>query len=61
MSETPLFEVSVAEMREGEWQGSVYFPATGEREDFQSLMELIRTVAEHGGVPARPEWKRAER
>ena len=29
MSETPLFEVSVAEMREGEWQGSVYFPASG--------------------------------
>ena len=61
MSEEPLFEVSVAEMREGEWQGSVYFPASGEREDFHSLMELIRAVAEHGGLPAYPEWKRAER
>lgn len=61
MSETPLFEVSVWEMREGEWQGSVYFPASGQREDFQSLMELIRTVAGHGGVPPDPEWKKAER
>lgn len=30
-----------------EWQGTVYFPASGEQQAFGSLLELIRTVEQH--------------
>lgn len=51
MSDAPLFEITVTGIRDGEWQGLVYFPAAGERETFRSLLELVRIVVERGGAP----------
>ena len=47
MKQTPLFEIAVTAAKRQEWQGTVYFPASGERRDFGSLLELIRTVKQH--------------
>lgn len=47
MKQTPLFEIAVTAAQNQEWQGTVYFPASGEQRDFGSLLELIRTVEQH--------------
>lgn len=47
MKQTPLFEIAVTAAQNQEWQGTVYFPASGEQRDFGSLLELIRTVERH--------------
>ena len=44
MNEQPVCEITVFGRENREWQGSVYFPVSGERKPFQSLMELIRVV-----------------
>ncbi len=51
MSETPLFEITVTEVKDKEWQGWVRIPASGEKKRFQSLLELFRIVADQGDVP----------
>lgn len=47
MKQTPLFEIAVTAAEKQEWQGTVYFPDSGERRTFGSLLELIRTVEQH--------------
>ncbi len=46
MKQTSLFEIAVTSAQRQEWQGTVYFPESGERRAFGSLLELIRTVEE---------------
>lgn len=49
VSETLMFEVTVTEVKDGEWRGWVLFPASGEKKCFQSILELFRIVADQGG------------
>ena len=51
MSETPLFEITVTEVKNEEWHGWVHISASGEKKRFQSLLELFRIVVDQGGVP----------
>ena len=51
VSETPLFEITVTEVKNEEWHGWVRISASGEKERFQSVLELFRIVADQGGVP----------
>lgn len=53
MSQRAICEISITGMENREWQGTVYFPVSGERRTFQSLVELIRAV-EQGGPSGEP-------
>lgn len=44
MDEKTLCEIKVTGTYNQEWQGSVYFPDSGESRTFQSLLEMIRVV-----------------
>ena len=48
MQKKPICEITVTGREEREWQGSAYFPVSGERRSFSSLMELIHLM-EQGG------------
>lgn len=50
MKETAVCEITLSGMENQEWQGSVYFPNSGERRSFQSLLELIRVVERNRGA-----------
>lgn len=54
MKQPPLFEIAVTATQNQEWQGTGYFPASGEQQAFGSLLELIRTVEQHVPVQ-RPD------
>lgn len=59
MTDNNLCEIVLTGTENREWQGSVYFPATGEKCSFQSLLELVRTV-DHRISGENPEWKKIE-
>lgn len=44
MKEQPVCEITVTGTENREWQGSVYFPASGKRLSFQSVLELVKAV-----------------
>lgn len=44
MEQKPVCEITVTGTEGREWQGSVYFLASGNRASFRSLLELIRAV-----------------
>lgn len=58
MKQTPLFEIAVTSAQRQEWQGTVYFPDSGERRSFASLLELIRTVEQQ--IPMQRQEQSAE-
>ena len=58
MKQTPLFEIAVTSAQRQEWQGTVYFPDSGERRGFASLLELIRTVEQQ--MPMQRQEQSAE-
>lgn len=53
MQDRPVFEITITSVENREWQGSVYFPATGERRPFQGLLELVRIVEHSGAAHSR--------
>lgn len=44
MADKPICEITITSRNNREWQGWVYFPATGQRQEFRSLLELLQTV-----------------
>ncbi|MCI6640230.1 MAG: hypothetical protein MSH10_05525 [Pygmaiobacter massiliensis] len=44
MQKQAVCEITVTGTAEQEWQGSVYFPSSGERRSFKTLLEMIKTV-----------------
>lgn len=58
MSQRAICEISITGTENREWQGTVYFPDSGERRSFQSLVELIRTVEQN--APSAPSAESAE-
>lgn len=44
MGENPICEITITSRSNREWQGWIYFPASGQRREFQSLLELLREV-----------------
>lgn len=48
MKNQTVCEIIVTGTENREWQGAVYFPSSGERKAFQSLLELIKVVECHG-------------
>lgn len=51
MKKTPLFEIAVTSVAYGEWQGTVTFPASGEKRPFQSILELMKAVERGASLP----------
>ena len=58
MAKEPICEITLTGTAGGEWQGWVYFPATGERRFFASLPEMIRAVGPDPQDQA-PRWEPA--
>ena len=56
MCQEVMWEIAVTGTANHEWQGWVYFPASGKRWDFQSILELLRILEENGGI-SRPKWR----
>ena len=61
MKEKQVCEITVTGTKDQEWQGSVYFPASGERQHFRSLLDLIRTVERGTTGPATQSWKESKK
>ena len=44
MSQPPVFEIIVTSTANCEWQGTVFFPVSGERLPFKSLLQLVKVI-----------------
>ena len=59
MVNNQTYEITITGKKNREWQGSVYFPASGERQSFRSLLELFQVI-ERGVMPVYKMWKELE-
>ena len=55
MSQPPVFEITVTSTANSEWQGPVFFPVSGERLPFESLLQLVKVIEANAFPLSKPD------